>query len=388
MLNGKNVVLGVTGSIAAFKALEIVRELKRLDVNVTVCMTRSAAKLVSPLSFQALSGNEVVTDLLNSEHPLSHIELTEKLDLLAIVPATANIIGKFAAGIADDALSTMFLATQAPVLIAPAMNERMWENSLVQRNVEMLKSLGYRLIGPSAGELACRSTGKGRLAEKEEIVAEIITILSPKEDFAGKKLLITASRTEEPLDPIRYISNRSSGKMGYAIATRAKARGAEVTLISGPSSLSPPYGVDLVGVRTSEEMLKGVLTSIDNYDYLIMAAAIADYKPSSIKADKIKDSKLELELVRTVDILKEVKRRKTRSLKVVGFSLEVTKELERAKKKLKEKGLDMIVMCGGSVPDADEASVKIFAKTGKLKELPRASKHRIADELLNAVSKL
>lgn len=388
MLKRKNVILGVTGSIGAYKTLEIVRELRRLDMNVTVCMTRAATKLISPLSFESLSGNEVITDLFTSGRPLLHIELTENLDLLAIVPATANIIGKLASGIADDALSTIFLAIQAPVLIAPAMNERMWENPAVKKNVKILKSRGCRMVGPSVGELASRSIGKGRLADKEQILAEIIDILSSISDFKGKNILITASRTEEPLDPIRYISNRSSGKLGYAIASRARARGAEVTLISGPSSLSPPWGVNFVRVRTSEEMLKEVLAYMDSQDYLIMTAAIADYKPKSVALDKIKTNKLELKLMRTIDILKRVKRRKSHDLKVIGFSLEATKPMERAKKKLKEKGLDMVVMCDESVPDADEASVVILTKKGKIKQLPRLNKDRIADRLLNLISKL
>lgn len=388
-MKGKNIILGVTGSIAAYKALELLRDLKRLEANVTVCMTRSATKLVAPLSFESLSGNEVITDLFASKEPLSHIELTEKLDLLAIIPATANIIGKLAAGIADDALSTIFLATHAPVLIAPAMNVRMWENPVVRRNVDTLKSLGCKIVEPSVGELACHSIGKGRLAEKEKILDEIVNILSHRHDFKGKNMVVTASRTEEPLDPIRYISNRSSGKLGYAIAARARARGAKVTLISGPSSLSPSPGVELVRVRTSEEMLKEVLAHLSNQDYLIMTAAISDYKPNLVEADdKIKTREIELKLVRTVDILKEVKKRKSSNLKVIGFSLEVRKGLERAKRKLKEKGLDMIVICDESVPGADEASVKVLTKKGDLKELPRLSKEKVANELLNLISKL
>lgn len=387
-MKGKTVVLGVTGSIAAFKSLEIVRELGRLGADVTVCMTKSATKLISPLSFESLSGNEVIIDLFAPERPLAHIELTERLDLLAIIPATANMIGKLAAGIADDALSTIFLATQAPVLIAPAMNERMWDNSLVKRNVKILTSMGCRIIEPSVGELASRSIGKGRLADKEDIMAEIVKTLDSKSDFEGKNFLVTASRTEEPLDPIRYISNRSSGKLGYALAARAESRGAEVTLISGPSSLPPPYGVNFVRVRTSEEMRKEVLAHIDGQDYLVMAAAIADYRPISAEIDKIRDRDLELKLIRTVDILKEVKKKRPRALKVIGFSLEVRKGLERAKKKMKEKGLDMVVMCDDSVPDEDEATVQVFTKKGEFEELPRLKKDRIADRLLNLISRL
>jgi phosphopantothenoylcysteine decarboxylase/phosphopantothenate--cysteine ligase len=388
VLKGRIVVLGVTGSIAAFKALEIVRELKRLDADVIVCMTRSATKLISPLSFESLSGNEVIVDLFIPGRPLAHIGLTERLDLLAVIPATANVIGKFAAGIADDALSTIFLATKAPVLLAPAMNERMWENPSVRSNVEILTSRGCRIIEPSVGELASRSVGKGRLADKEEIMAEIKRVLASDADYRGKNMLVTASRTEEPLDPIRYISNRSSGKLGYAIAARAQARNAEVTLVSGPSALSPPYGVNFRHVRTSDEMCEEVLSHIDGQDYLIMTAAIADYRPDSAGADKIKDRKLQLKLVRTVDILKEVKKRKSRALKVIGFSLEVKQGLARAKKKMEEKGLDMVVMCNDSVPDADEASVQVLTKKGALKKLPRLTKDQIAEELLNLIAKL
>jgi len=388
VLKGRTVVLGVTGSIAAFKALEIVRELRRLNADVIVCMTKAATKLISPLSFESLSGNAVIIDLFVPGRPLAHIGLTERLDLLAVIPATANIIGKFAAGIADDALSTIFLATKAPVLLAPAMNERMWENPSVRKNVEILTSRGCRIVEPSVGELASRSVGKGRLADREDIVAEITKLLASKADYEGKNLVVTASRTEEPLDPIRYISNRASGKLGYAIAARAQCRGAEVTLISGPSVLSPPYGVNFLQVRTSEEMCEEVLSHIDGQDYLIMTAAIADYKPDSTGIDKLKERELQLKLVRTVDILKEVKKKKSRALKVIGFSLEVKKGFERAKRKMREKGLDMVVMCNDSVPDADEASVQVFTKKGMLKRLRRLSKDRIADELLNLIARL
>lgn len=388
MLKGKNILLGVTGSIAAFKALEIVRELKRLDANLTVCMTQSATKLITPLSFESLSGAEVITDLFILGKPLSHIKLTENLDLLAIVPATANILGKLAAGVADDALSTIFLATHAPVLVAPAMNEKMWEHRVVQRNVETLKALGCRVIDPVVGELACRSAGRGRLPDKETIMNEIIHMLTLKKDFKGKRLLVTASRTEEPLDPIRYVSNRASGKLGFAIAARANVRGAQVTLISGPSSLSPPPGVKLLHVKTSDEMRKEVLRLINKHDYLIMTAAISDFRPDTVKRDKIKAREITLRLIRTTDILKEVKERKPRSLRVIGFSLEARKGVERAREKLREKGLDMIVICGESVPGADEASVKVLSKSGKLHRLPRLHKDAIADELLDFIASL
>jgi phosphopantothenoylcysteine decarboxylase/phosphopantothenate--cysteine ligase len=350
-------------------------------------MTEAATKLASPIAFQSLSGNYVITDLFAAERPLSHVELTETLDLLAVIPATANIIAKFASGIADDSLSTMFLANRAPVLIAPAMNDRMWEHPTTQRNVATLQALGCRFVDPAVGELACRSTGKGRLAGKQEIMAAIHAVLTGG-DFAGKKVLITASRTEEPIDPIRYLSNRSSGRLGFAMASRAQARGAEVTLVSGPTTLPVPSGVEFVGVTTADQMASAVLRHMRGKDYLIMSAAVADYKPIRTATDKIKDKDMQIKLVRTTDILTQVKKKKPRKLKVVGFSLEVKKGLERGKKKMKEKGMDMVVMCDETVPNAYQASVRIISRTGKSWQFKNMEKSRIADEILNLALEL
>ena len=313
MLKGKKIVLGVTGGIAAYKAAELVRELVRAAAEVYVVMTKGAQAFVTPLTFQTLSGNKVTTELFSliEESEIGHISLADRADVLVIAPATANIIGKIASGIADDMLTTIVMATQAPVLLAPAMNVHMWENSVCQENIRKLRSRGYHFIDPEAGELACGYEGKGRLAEIPAIVEKIRTLLSPQ-DFKGETVLITAGPTEEPIDPVRFISNRSSGKMGFSLARAARRRGAEVLLISGPTALPFPPEVKGIPVRTAAEMRQAVLANLKKSSVLIMASAVSDYRPKETSTQKMKKSSgdLELPLELNPDILAEAGKRK------------------------------------------------------------------------------
>ena len=289
-MNRKTVILGVTGGIAAYKALDIVSRLRKKNINVHVIMTESATKFVTPLSFQSLSQNYVVSDMFGEpkSFDIEHISLAEEADLFVIAPATANIIGKLANGIADDMLSTTVMATKAPVLFAPAMNTNMYNNPIVQRNIDILKSYGYSFIEPDVGRLACGITGKGKLADTEKILDIIDMLLYDNKDLINKKVLVTAGPTREDIDPVRYISNRSSGKMGYALARAARNRGAEVTLISGPSNLVAPIGVNLVKIHSGADMYNEVMKYYDSTDIVIKSAAVADYKPETIEKSKIK----------------------------------------------------------------------------------------------------
>lgn len=386
MLKNKKIVVGVTGSIAAYKSLDIVRELKRLGADVVVVMTENAKRFVTPLSFKTISSNEVIDSLWNKKS-MPHIDLGEWIDLLAIVPATANIIGKLASGIADDILSTVTLATKSPVLIAPAMNVNMWQNPILNKNVSTLKKFNFHFVEPEIGELASGKIGKGRLATKEKIVKSIIDILNPKLDLKGKNFLITASRTEEPLDPVRIMTNRSSGKFGYTIAEAAKKRGADVTLISGPSTLEPPKGIEFTQVRTSDQMKEEVLKKVKNTDVLIMTAAVSDYRPESFSQQKLKKTKnkINLPLIRTDDILSSVKIKHIKGLKVCGFSLETSKHIENAKKKLKEKGLDFIVLNDATALGSDTAQVTIIDKTGTIEQLPNMTKKELAEHIIDRI---
>lgn len=298
----KNVVLGVTGGIAAYKALDLVSKLRKKDINVDVIMTESATKFVTPLSFQSLSQNQVIVDMFlePKSWEIQHISLADKADVLAIVPATANVIGKIANGIADDMLTTTVMATKAPVLIAPAMNVNMYENPIVQRNIQILKQYGYHIIEPIEGRLACGYVGKGKLNDIDLIFDYIEMLLEKKKDYLGKRVLVTAGPTVEYIDPVRFISNRSSGKMGYAIARAARNRGAEVILITGPTNLAPPVGVKVIRVKTAEEMFKEVMKYYPEVDIAIKAAAVADYKvegTSKVKIKKTEDS-FELKLIK------------------------------------------------------------------------------------------
>ncbi|MCX7695562.1 MAG: bifunctional phosphopantothenoylcysteine decarboxylase/phosphopantothenate--cysteine ligase CoaBC [Caloramator sp.] len=390
----KNVVLGVSGGIACYKALDIVSRLKKKGINVYVIMTQSATEFVAPLSFQSLSQNYVVVDMFEDPKTweVEHISLAEKADVFVIAPATANVIGKIANGIADDMLTTTVMATKAPVLIAPAMNTNMYENKIVQRNIEFLRSIGYHFVEPESGRLACGAVGKGKLAEPEKIVEYIEMLLYKEKDLTGKNILITAGPTREDIDPVRFITNRSTGKMGYAIARAARDRGANVTLITGPTNINPPSFIDIVNVYSAEDMYRAVSERFDSCDVLVMSAAVADYRPKDRSDIKIKksDDDLKIELTRNKDILFEIKDRKTHQV-VIGFAAETNDVLENAQKKIKKKNLDFIVANDVSQKDSgfgtDTNTIKIIDKFGNIKDYPNMSKDDVAHTILDLLVK-
>ena len=394
MLKGKKIVLGVTGGIAAYKAAELVRELVRSGAEVFVVMTRGAQEFITPLTLQTLSGNKVATELFSllEESEIGHISLADRADILVIAPATANMIGKIAGGIADDMLSTVVMATQAPVLLAPAMNVHMWENSVTQENIQKLRARGYHFIDPEAGELACGYEGKGRLAEIPAIVEEVQTLLSPK-DYSGETLLVTAGPTEEPIDPVRFLSNRSSGKMGFAVSRAARRRGAQVTLVSGPTALTPPAHLRFIPVRTAAQMREAVLENLQAASIVVMAAAVSDFRPQGTREEKIKKSKanLNLPLELNPDILYEAGQKKGTRL-LIGFAAETHDLLQNARQKLAEKNLDLIVANDVSLPGAGFAAdtniVKLIDRRGNIEELPLMGKEEVADLILDRVVKL
>lgn len=383
----KTIVLGVSGGIACYKAVELVRLLVQDGFTVQVIMTREAMEFVSPLTFQTLSARPVATEMfsLTQESEIGHINLADQAELLVIAPATANIVGKIAAGIADDLLSTVVMATQAPVLIVPSMNVHMVENPIFQENIRKLKKLGYHFMEPAEGYLACGYEGKGRLPEPADIVEEIRGLVK-KKDLAGERLLITAGPNHEPIDPIRYISNRSSGKMGYALARAAVRRGAKVTLVSGPTSLVPPLGVRLIGVTTAAEMRKAVLKEFGDATAVIMAAAVADYRPEKFVAKKIKrgETPIQLKLQPNPDILRELGTRKNGQI-LIGFAAETDSLVANAKKKLREKGLDLIVANDvteeGSGFDGDTNAATLVDRKGTVHPIPLMSKNELADRI-------
>ena len=382
-----NVVLGVTGGIACYKALELVRLLVQDSCNVRVVMTREATEFVAPLSFQTLSGAPVGTDLfsLTQESEIGHINLADSADVLVIAPATANVIAKLAAGIADDLLTTVVLATQAPLLVVPSMNVHMLAHPMVQANLGKLRSAGYHVMEAAAGYLACGYEGKGRLPEPPAIAEEIRRLLRPK-DLGGEKIVVTAGPSREPLDPVRYISNRSSGKMGYALARAAARRGAEVTLVSGPTALAAPQGVTTVPVVTAEEMRAAVLAEFDSATAVLMAAAVADYRPRSTAGRKMKrgDGNRRVELVPNPDIVAELTARKRRQV-VVGFAAETESLVENARQKLHRKNLDLVVANDvtqeGSGFDVDTNAVTLLDRDGTVTPLPVMSKDAVADRI-------
>lgn len=394
-LRGKKVLLGVTGSIAAYKAAEIVRSLKAAGTEVVVMMTGSATKFITPLTLEALSGNRVVAELFPSDRKagMHHIGLAEWADLVLVAPATANIIGKVASGIADDILTTVIMATVAPVCFAPAMNTNMLRNPIVGQNIQKLESLGYKFIPSEEGGLACGAVGEGRLAATERIMDFVRGLFRSPTELAGKTVLVTAGRTEEPIDPVRYISNYSTGKMGYALAEAARSRGAEVVLVSGPSHLAPPSGVEVIRIKTAEEMADQVLENLSRTDVVIMAAAVADFRPKSPTHKKIKkdEAGLTLELEETPDILYQVGQKK-RGRIVVGFALEVGNGVENAKRKLVEKNLDLIVLNDPTVEGGgfgtDTNVVTLIDKEGKVEELPKLSKRKVAGRILDEVVRM
>jgi phosphopantothenoylcysteine decarboxylase/phosphopantothenate--cysteine ligase len=391
-MKGRKVIVGVTGGIAAYKAAELVRLLAKEGAVTRVAMTHHATKFITPLTLETLSGNRVVADMWNPEtHPLDHITWGQDSDLIIIAPATANFIGKMAHGIGDDFLSTLVIAATARVLVCPSMNTQMYLSQAVQENLQILKARGCAIMEPESGELACRTEGPGRLPEPEDIVEEAKMHLS-KQDLAGLRILVTAGATLEPLDPVRYMSNRSSGKMGYALARAARMRGAKVTLVSGPTALKPPRAVALSRVKTAEEMRRTVLAECRQVDVIIKAAAVVDWRPKETAEHKIKKGRgvQTLELVENPDILAELGcgRGNSRCL-LVGFAAETQDLVANAQEKLKKKNIDLIVVNDVSREDAgfeaDTNAVKIVYRDGRMEEMPLMTKEEVADQLLDRI---
>lgn len=389
----KCVVIGVTGGIAVYKALDVISALRKKDIEVHVIMTKSASQFVNPLTFQSISQNIVVTDMFAEPKAweIQHISLAQKADLMLIAPATANIIGKVANGISDDMLSTTVMATKAKVVFAPAMNTNMYENKIVQSNIKKLKDFGYEFIEPASGRLACGDIGKGKLADVNTIVDRVLTELSDKKrDLEGKKVLVSAGPTIAPIDPVRYITNRSTGKMGYAIAEEAKERGAEVILVSGPTNLNPPQNVRIINIKTNEEMKKEILDKFDWADIVIKSAAVADYKVKEYSTEKIKKGEGDLNLcfTRDNDILKSLGEMKTHQV-LVGFAAESNNVLENAKKKLEKKNLDFIVANDITSSDtgfgSEDNKVVILAKDNSMLSLDKMSKKEVASNIFDMI---
>jgi phosphopantothenoylcysteine decarboxylase/phosphopantothenate--cysteine ligase len=382
------VALGITGCIAAYKAIEVMRGLQKAGVSVQVILTRSGAEFVTPLTFESLSAQDVITDMFQpgQNRDIHHISVAQSIQLLAIVPATANILGKFAHGIADDFLSTLYLSTPAPVLLAPAMNVEMWRHPAVRANVEILNARGHCFVNPEPGPLACGMEGEGRLAAVEVIVNRILEALRGGESLAGLKVLVTAGPTVEDIDPIRFLSNRSSGKMGYAVAEAAVRRGATVFLVSGPTELNAPSGVQRIQVRSAEQMKNAVIRLYPEMDIVIKAAAVADYRPVEPAPQKIKKNKeaMVLCLARTEDIL-EILGKKKKGQVLVGFAAETEHLLDFARKKLIQKNLDLLAANDVSkgVFGADSSTVHILNRDGEITTIRNQSKLAIAGKLLD-----
>ncbi len=393
-IKNKNIILGVCGGIAAYKSVELLRLLKKQGASIKVIMTRNALAFVGPLTFEALSGQSVCSGLFeeSNDAAIRHIDWAREADAVIIAPATANMIGKLANGIADDALSTLMLAVTSPVCLCPSMNTHMYESPAVQRNLEILRRDGYYVLEPGSGELACGTTGPGRLPEPEVILDRLVGRLSPK-DFKDKRVLVTAGPTQEPFDPVRFISNPSSGKMGFSVARAAEQRGAKVTLITGPSHLRDPLNVNMIRVRTAEEMARNVFKHMEDNHIIIKTAAVSDFKPKEEAGQKIKkgDGRLKVETQKTRDILKELGLRKKDQI-LVGFAAE-TDDLEKnAKKKLAEKNLDIIAanLLGhpGSGFGTDTNSVTLLYRDGRKEALPQMEKDEVAHVLLDRIAEL
>ncbi|MFZ5865705.1 MAG: bifunctional phosphopantothenoylcysteine decarboxylase/phosphopantothenate--cysteine ligase CoaBC [Thermodesulfobacteriota bacterium] len=389
------VLLGITGGIAAYKTPWLVRLLVESGMEVHVVMTRAATQFVTPLTLATVSGNRVEHDMWEKpfEPQIEHITLADQADIAVIAPATANIIGKIASGIADDLLTTMFLALKCPALICPSMNVNMFRNPVVQRNLNTLRELGYHVLDPASGYLACGWVGEGRLPEPECIVQEIRNLLAPR-DLEGEKVLVTAGPTEEPLDPVRFLTNRSSGKMGVAVATRALARGAEVTLVAGPISISVPEGLKHVPVRTAQEMHDRVMEVSNGMSVIVKAAAVADFRPAMESVDKIKKEVAEpyIPLAPNPDILKALGDRKRQDQILVGFAAETGNALENGRKKLSTKNLDLLVVNDVTRPgagfDYDTNIVRLLHRSGLEEEFDIMPKIKVADLILDRVRDL
>jgi len=392
------VTVGVSVGIAAYKAAELVRALQRQALEVHVVMTAAAGKFVQPLTFAALTGHKVITSLWDEwdagdgsieQNGIEHIGEAQWADALVVAPATANILAKFAHGIADDFLSTLYLATTAPVLVAPAMNVNMWEHPATQANLETLRARGVRVVEPGTGELACGMVGAGRMAEPEAIADAVLGALGRRHDLAGEILLVTAAGTREALDPVRYLGNRSSGKMGYALAEAAQSRGAKVILVSGPSALHPPVHCELIKVTTAEQMRQAVLERLTEATLVIKAAAVADYRPVTVSEQKLKRTgPITLELAPTEDILAEVVRRRRPGQLIVGFAAETENQMENGRAKLLSKGADAIVVndvTGDGVGIDADLNAATFLTLTTATELPEMPKRQLADRILDEI---
>ena len=392
MLTGKTIVLGVTGSIAAYKSASLASALVKEHADVHVIMTRNAVNFINPITFETLTHNKCITDTFdrNFEFDVKHISLAKKADLFMIAPATANIIGKLASGIADDMLSTTVMAAGCPVMLAPAMNTAMYDNSIVQENMSKLRMHGYTVIEPSAGYLACGDTGRGKMPEPEYLKDVILHEISHENDLAGRRVLVTAGPTQEALDPVRFLSNHSSGKMGYAIASQAARRGAEVTLVSGRTSLDCPYGVTRIDVTSAADMFREVTSHAEEADIIVMAAAVADYRPASVSDNKIKkkDGAMSIELERTSDIIGTLGAGRRDDQFLCGFSMETENLIENSRSKLERKNLDMIVANNLKVEGAGfrgDTNVAVLIKKSQVKELQLMSKIELADVILDEI---
>jgi phosphopantothenoylcysteine decarboxylase/phosphopantothenate--cysteine ligase len=394
------ITLGVTGGVAAYKAAELVRRLQREGFSVEVAMTRAACEFITPLTFAALTGKKVITGLFaessgdaNLESAIEHIAVAQRTDLLLVAPATADIIAKFSRGISDDFLSTLYLATAAPVVVAPAMNVNMWNHPATQENLERLRSRGVHIVSPNEGYLACGMTGAGRLAGQDAIVSTVREILQLRRDLEGQTVLLTAGPTQEDLDPVRFLTNRSSGRMGYAVAEAAAQRGAKVILVTGPTALDTPTGVTRVDVRTAAEMLHSVEEKFSDATIAIFAAAVADYRPAEAASRKIKKTAgdITLRLEPNPDILATIARKKGHRL-IVGFAAETDKVAENARKKLTDKNADLIVAndvtAEGAGFDIDTNVVTLFARDGRDLALPKLTKREVAHRILDEVVRL
>ena len=391
MLKGKTVVIGVTGSIAAYKMADVASTLVKMNADVHVLMTENACNFINPITFETLTSNKCIVDTFdrNFEFDVKHISLARKADIFIVAPASANIIGKIANGIADDMLSTTIMAADCKRIIAPAMNTHMYRNPIVQKNIATLKSLGYEFVSPSSGRLACGDIGEGKLADVNTIVYYIVRGVA-KKDMEGKKLIVTAGPTQEAIDPVRFITNHSTGKMGYAIAERAALRGADVTLVSGPVSLNPPSGVKVVNIKSAEDMFNAVTSEYKTADIVIKAAAVADYRPAKVSGEKIKkESGMNvIELERTKDILQYLGEHKKEGQILCGFSMETENLMENSVKKLHKKNADMIIANSikkdGAGFGTDTNVITIITENDAV-AYPIMTKYEAADEILNAI---
>ena len=395
MLTGKTIVLGVTGGIAAYKSANLASMLVKLNADVHVIMTHNATHFITPMTFETLTNNKCIVDTFdrNFSFDVKHVSLAKRGDLFVVAPCTANVIGKLAHGICDDMLTTTMLATKAPKLIAPAMNTGMWENPILQDNLLKLKGYGYHIIDPIIGRLACGDTGTGKMNSEEVIVEHILTFLAKEHDLKGKRFLITAGPTQEAIDPVRYITNHSSGKMGYAIAKMARLRGAEVTLVSGPVNIRPFEGVDVVPVVSAQDMFQAVTSRSGEADVVIMCSAVADYTPAVYSDQKVKkhDDEMAILLTRTQDILGWLGEHKSANQTLVGFSMETEKLIENSRAKLLKKHADLICansIAGGQTGFAVDTNKVTLITNETVAELPLCSKEETADKILDFIATL